>query len=90
MRLDLPEVDWRARPGWTLPSQLKKLFEEAGEVAEAVAMEDPVNAVRELLDTIQTCCTAIDMVQDEWNLDLDRFMIEHVDKLRRKGYLGNA
>ena len=53
-------------------------------------MEDPVNAVRELLDTIQACCTAIDMVQDEWNLDLDRFMIEHVDKLRRKGYLGNA
>lgn len=43
MRLELPEVDWRVMEGWTLPSQLKKLFEEAGEVAEAVAMEDPVN-----------------------------------------------
>lgn len=73
--------------GWTLPSQLKKLFEEAGEAAEAVALEDPVNTVRELLDTIQTCCTALDMVVGEWGLDLDRFLTEHEAKLRRKGYL---
>lgn len=87
MRLALPEVDWRSHEDWTLPSQLKKIFEEAGEVAEAVANEDPVNTIRELLDTIQTCCTALEMVVDDWHMDLDRFQREHVDKLARKGYL---
>ncbi len=85
MKIDLPDIE--IKPEWTIPGQLKKLFEEAGEVAEAVAEVDPVNTIREALDTMQTCATLISMVQDEWNLPLDRFLREHAEKLERKGYL---
>lgn len=86
MILALPEVDWQ-RHRWTIPGQIKKIFEEAGEVAEAVAREDPVNTIREALDTIQTCVTLINMVQVEWGIPLNRFMQEHKAKLQHKGYL---
>ena len=85
MKIDLPDID--IKPEWTIPGQLKKLFEEAGEVAEAVAKEDPVNTIREALDTMQTCATLINMVQAEWNLDINRLLTEHHEKLERKGYL---
>lgn len=85
MKIDLPEVVIQAN--WTIPGQIKKILEEAGEVAEAIAEEDPVNIVREALDTMQTCATLINMVQAEWKMDLDRFLVEHVEKLERKGYL---
>ena len=85
MIINLPDIT--IQPDWTVPGQLKKLFEEAGEVAEAVAKEDPVNTIREALDTIQTCATLINMVQAEWNLVLDRFLTEHHEKLERKGFL---
>lgn len=86
INLNLPEVDWESN-NWTIPGQLKKIFEEAGEVAEAVAQADPVNTIRESLDTIQTCLTLISMVQAEFNMPLERFIQEHNDKLQRKGYL---
>lgn len=86
MNLNLPDVDWRSRK-MTLPGQLKKLFEEAGEVAEAVAKDDPVNTIKEALDTIQTCMTLIDMVRQDYRFSLDQFIEGHIDKLERKGYL---
>lgn len=86
MNLNLPDVDWRSRK-MTLPGQLKKLFEEAGEVAEAVAKDDPVNTIKEALDTIQTCMTLIDMVRQDYRFSMDQFVGEHVAKLERKGYL---
>ena len=86
MEIDLPEIDWQSH-NWTIPGQIKKILEEAGEVAEAVALEDPVNTVREALDAMQTCATLISMVQEEWSLPLERFLREHVGKLERKGYL---
>ena len=85
MIINLPDID--IKPEWTVPGQLKKLFEEAGKVAEAVALEDPVNTIREALDTMQTCATLINMVQAEWNLDINRLLTEHQEKLERKGYL---
>lgn len=85
MIINLPDIT--IQPDWTVPGQLKKLFEEAGEVAEAVAKEDPVNTIREALDAMQTCATLINMVQAEWNLVLDRFLTEHHEKLERKGFL---
>ncbi len=85
MKINLPDIE--IQPEWTIPGQLKKLFEEAGEVAEAVALEDPVNTIREALDTMQTCATLIDMVKEEWTLDLNRLIKEHHEKLERKGYL---
>lgn len=86
MNLRLPNVAWHGK-GWTIPGQLKKLFEEAGEVAEAVALGDPVNTVREGLDTIQSTMTLIDMTVAEYNIDLNRLIVEHGEKLTRKGYL---
>jgi NTP pyrophosphatase (non-canonical NTP hydrolase) len=85
MKIDLPNIT--IQDDWTIPGQIKKMLEEAGEVAEAVAKEDPVNTIREALDTMQTCATLINMVQAEWNLVLDRFLTEHHEKLERKGYL---
>ena len=85
MKIDLPDIVIQAN--WTIPGQIKKILEEAGEVAEAIAEDDPVNIIREALDTMQTCATLIDMVQAEWKMDLDRFLVEHTEKLERKGYL---
>lgn len=85
MKINLPDITIQST--WTIPGQLKKIFEEAGEVAEAVALDDPVNTIREALDTMQTCATLISMVQQEWNAPLDRFIQEHEAKLARKGYL---
>ena len=76
------------QPDWTIPSQVKKIGEEYGEVAEAVAMNDPVRTIKEALDTMQTCATLINMVQAEYNLNLDRLILEHETKLFNKGYMG--
>ncbi|HWQ74492.1 MAG TPA: MazG nucleotide pyrophosphohydrolase domain-containing protein [Syntrophomonas sp.] len=85
MIIILPDIT--VQPNWTVPSQIKKILEEAGEVAEAVALADPVNTVREALDTMQTCATLINMVTAEYHMDVRQFVREHEDKLRRKGYL---
>ena len=86
MKINLPDIE--IQPDWTIPGQLKKLLEEAGEVAEAIAEEDPVGTIREALDTMQTCATLINMVQAEWNLPIDLFLREHAEKLAKKGYMG--
>lgn len=89
MKIDLPEVNW-INKNWTIPGQLKKIFEEAGEAAEVIAENDPKNAVKELLDTMQSCKTAITMILavEDWELDL--FLKEHIAKLERKGYLNSG
>lgn len=86
MKIDLPEVDWQSH-NWTIPGQVKKIGEEYSEIAEAVALADPVNTIKEALDTMQTCATLINMVLDDYNMSLDRFVAEHEAKLRKKGYL---
>ena len=86
MNIDLPEIDWD-RLNWSAASQLKKIAEEFGEVAEAVALQDPANVIRESLDTIQTCWTLISMIRDDWRIDMTKFYQEHEEKLARKGYL---
>jgi NTP pyrophosphatase (non-canonical NTP hydrolase) len=86
MKINLPNIV--IQPDWTIPSQVKKIGEEYGEVAEAVAMNDPVGTIREALDTMQTCATLINMVLAEWEVPLDRFMREHEEKLAKKGYMG--
>ena len=86
MKINLPDIE--IQPGWTIPGQVKKIGEEYGEVAEAVAMNDPISTIREALDTMQTCATLINMVLAEWEVPLDRFMREHEEKLINKGYMG--
>ena len=83
---NLPEVDWQSK-NWTIPGQIKKVLEEAGEVAEAIADNDPENIIREALDVMQTCKTLISMVQVANDMDLDSLYKEHAEKLARKGYL---
>jgi len=85
MKIDLPDID--IQPSWTEASQLKKIFEEAGEVAEAVALSDPVNTIKELLDTMQTCKTLIAMTVKEYSWDINKFITQHNEKLKTKGYL---
>jgi NTP pyrophosphatase (non-canonical NTP hydrolase) len=85
MKIDLPDIE--IQPEWTIGGQLKKLFEEAGEVAEAVTIREPIETIKEALDTMQTCATLINMVLEEWDISLDRFLTEHKEKLERKGYL---
>lgn len=86
MKIDLPKVDWQSK-NWNVPGQLKKMFEEAGEVAEAVALQEPENIIRGALDTMQTCDTLINMVLDLDELEINLFLQEHKEKLERKGYL---
>lgn len=83
----LPGVDWRSH-GWTIPGQIKKVFEEAGEVAEAIAERRPVEIIREALDTVQTCKTLISMVLAENpGIDMHELLEQHRAKLTRKGYI---
>ena len=86
MKIDLPDIVIQDK--WTIPGQIKKILEEAGEVAEAIGEDDPVNTIREALDTMQTCATLINMVLAEWKVPLDRFLWEHEEKLAKKGYMG--
>lgn len=86
MKINLPDIE--IQPDWTIPSQVKKIGEEYGEVAEAVALSNPVATIREALDVMQTCATLINMVLAEWEVPLDRFLREHEEKLAKKGYMG--
>lgn len=93
MQIILPDVDWRKHPEWTIPGQLRKIGEETGEEAEAVAANDPVNAIREALDAIQTHMTLISMIAETCWADgtgtrvLAGLIQEHTEKLERKRYL---
>lgn len=92
MELFLPEVDWE-RNKWTSAGQIKKIFEEASEVAEALATGDLLNAYKETLDTIQTGFTMLDILRHEWVKEYgspcpnERLLAEHIEKLERRGYL---
>ena len=85
MKINLPDIE--IQPGWTIPGQVKKIGEEYSEVAEAVALSNPVATIREALDVMQTCATLINMVLAEWEIPLERFLWEHEEKLAKKGYM---
>ena len=85
MKINLPDIV--IQPGWTIPGQVKKIGEEYSEVAEAVALSNPVATIREALDVMQTCATLINMVLLDWEMPLDRFLWEHEEKLFDKGYM---
>jgi NTP pyrophosphatase (non-canonical NTP hydrolase) len=82
----LPDVAWQSFPDWTIASQVKKIHEEAGEVAEAIINGDWVAAGQEALDTIQTCKTLLSMLSDK-GLEVEDLLEDHADKLVRKGYV---
>lgn len=85
MDIKLPDIT--IQPGWTAESQLTKINEEYLEVVEAIGNNDPINVVREALDLMQTANTLIEIQRREYHLNINKFMVEHFDKLRRKGYM---
>ena len=91
-KADRVQVDWK-KHNWTSSQQIRKIFEEASEVAEALAEGDLVNAIRETLDTKQTCDTMLAILAYQWEEEynspcpLKKFEQEHIEKLQRKGYL---
>lgn len=86
MNIILPEIDWRSQ-NWTPANQLRKIAEEYGEVAEAVAQANPVQVIRESLDAMQTYNTLIHIVAAEYDIRIDKLVQEHSEKLIRKGYM---
>ena len=72
------------------PLQLKKIGEEGGEVAEAVALADPINIILESLDAMQTYKTLIALTMKEYGIShagLVKLNEKHIEKLVAKGYL---
>ena len=84
--INLPVVKHKEL-GLTAAYQLRKIAEEYGEVAEAVAQENPVQVIRESLDSMQTFWTLINIIADDYGINIDKLYKEHCDKLERKGYL---
>lgn len=85
----------------TLESTALKLMEEAGELAQAIGKfrglsgekvsmpeEDVLRQIaKELLDVAQTAVTMMFVMEDNYGINIDELLKEHVDKLKRKGYL---
>jgi NTP pyrophosphatase (non-canonical NTP hydrolase) len=79
-------VDYQ-RLGWNQGSQWLKIGEEMGEVVQAIVEGDPVDVIRESLDVMETMWTYINMVADEYHINLKRLVREHNENLADKGYL---
>ena len=85
----------------TMESTALKLMEEAGELAqcigkfrglsgETVYMEENhviEEIASELLDVAQTAITMMFVMEDNYKIDIDQMLQNHIEKLRRKGYL---
>lgn len=96
--LSLPKLN-QLNP--TLESTALKLMEEAGELAQAIGKfrglsgekvnmpEEEVlrQIARELLDVAQTAVTMMFVMEDNYGINIDELLKEHVDKLKGKGYL---
>jgi len=85
----------------TLESTALKLMEEAGELAqcigkyrglsgEIVQMDEATvveEIAKELLDVAQTAVTMMFVMEERFGIDIGELLQEHLEKLRRKGYL---
>ena len=88
----------------TLESTALKLQEEAGELAEAIGKYRALSGERrqhppqrvmgtigqELLDVAQTAITMMFVLEEQYGVDLQSLLAEHVRKLAVKGYLQPA
>lgn len=86
------QVDWK-KCGMTAAGQVEKILEEVGEVAAALIRGDLKEASKETLDVRQTCDTMLAILAHDWEQKYNRpyplrkFEQEHVEKLKKKGYL---
>jgi len=96
----LPQLN-NIRP--TVESTAIKLMEETGELAAAIARfkgyggiqiatrdrrELAKDCARELLDVAQTAITMMFVLEEQYGIDVETVVTEHVQKLIDKGYLG--
>jgi len=96
----LPQLN-RIHP--TVETTAIKLMEETGELAAAIARfkgyggiqpagTDPKelaqDCARELLDVAQTAITMMFVLEEQYSIDVETVVAEHVQKLIDKGYLG--
>ena len=85
----------------TMETTALKLMEEAGELAQAISKFRGLNGeanvtpepeavkliVGELLDVMQVCATMTFVIEDKYGVDTSKALDEHLEKLRKKGYL---
>lgn len=85
----------------TLESTALKLMEEAGELAQVIgklrgmsgekAQLDECRIMQlvanELLDVAQTAVSMMFVLEEQYNVDIDVAKKQHLDKLKKKGYL---
>jgi NTP pyrophosphatase (non-canonical NTP hydrolase) len=85
----------------TLESTTLKLLEEAGELAQAIGKFRGMNGeqiklnhdkvmtmiTKELLDVAQTAVTMMYVLEEQYGVNLQAALNEHVEKLKAKNYL---
>jgi len=84
----------------SLESTALKIMEESGELAQAIGKlrglsgelqhleeEEAMQMVaRELVDVAQTAVTMMFVLEEQYGIDLETILQEHIIKLKRKGY----
>lgn len=85
----------------TLESTTLKLMEEAGELAQVIGKFRGLNGEKikmdekevidkistELLDVAQVAVSMMFVLEENYNLDIASKIKEHIEKLRKKGYI---
>ncbi|MCR4440669.1 MAG: MazG-like family protein [Peptococcaceae bacterium] len=88
----------------TMESTALKLMEEAGELAQAIGKFRGLNGelarkedeqvvrliVQELLDVAQTAVSMMFVLEEQYQVDIEKAVESHLEKLVKKGYLSIA
>lgn len=97
----LPRLD-NLKP--TMESTALKLMEEAGELAQAIGKFRGLNGekvdveerevmamiTKELLDVAQTAVSMMFVLEENYGVNINQAVEEHIEKLIRKGYLSSS
>ena len=95
--ITLPRLN-RLNP--SLESTALKIMEESGELAQAIGKLRGLNGenrrvedteamqlvAKELMDVAQKAVTMMFVLEEQYGIDLDKVLTEHIAKLRSKGY----
>ncbi|ADD03167.1 MazG nucleotide pyrophosphohydrolase [Thermoanaerobacter mathranii subsp. mathranii str. A3] len=85
----------------SLESTALKLMEEAGELAQAIGKFRGLNGENvtlsekeimgkiseELLDVAQVAVSMMFVLEEKYNINIEEKLKEHIEKLKRKGYI---
>lgn len=96
--ISLPKLN-NLKPG--LESTCLKLMEEAGELAQVIGKFRGLNGEKdvldqeglvdkiseELLDVAQVAVSMMFVLENEYNINIHDKLDEHIDKLKKKGYI---